>query len=358
MLLVSRTPLRISLFGGGTDYPAYFEREPGAVLGLAVQQHIYISALSVPPEATHHFRVTYSRLETVQRAEDIMHPVVREALKFTGYDIPTDFSIQADMPANTGLGSSSAFTVGFLNLLYNLQKNPRDPMALARDAMYTEQVLLAERVGVQDQLHTAFGGMNRFDFHGNDYRRTQINAPRETLDALMEHCLLVYTGIRRHASNVVAEQVEKTSTKTNDSSLAHLVALVGQAQALLENSRSSIAQKCTELGAMLHDSWMVKKSLSSLVSLPEIDELYEHCMSSGALGGKLCGAGGGGFLFMVLAPGERERFVEAVGRERCHPVSIDYEGSVVAGFHAHTRPSERGFGGDMAPLSGTEKKAG
>jgi D-glycero-alpha-D-manno-heptose-7-phosphate kinase len=326
MICTTKTPLRVSLFGGGTDYPAYFQRSPGAVIGFAIDKYIYISALKLGGYVDYKYRVSYSKLEQADTIDAIEHPVVRTLLKHYDWDESTDFSIMADMPASAGLGSSSAFTVGFVNLMSNLLGIPRNRMELAREAIFTEQELLKENVGVQDQLHATFGGINRFDFFGDNYRITPINISGAALKTLTDCMVLVFTGIKRRATQIVAQQVENTAAGKIDGQLGDLLKLVDQAQAVLE-SRDDTEKLPHRIAEMLHESWLIKKRLAASVTLNEIDELYEFCLANGALGGKLCGAGGGGFLLMVVPPEKRARFEEAVGPRRCVRFQIDPHGT-------------------------------
>lgn len=326
MVMLIRTPLRVSLFGGGTDYPAYFMRMPGAVLGFAINKYIYVSALELGSYVDYRFRVSYSRLEQVEQIDAIEHPVVREALKHYGWSTPIDFSTQADMPASAGLGSSSAFTVGFINLLSHLQRVPRTRLELAKEAIFVERELLKENVGVQDQLHAAFGGMNRYDFHGDAFKVTPISISAVHMNELSDWLVLVYTGIKRRASETATEQVKNTSTKKVDRELGSLLGMVTQAQSILESGRPTF-EVAKEIAVLLDQSWQIKKKLSLGITATEIDELYDFCVANGALGGKLCGAGGGGFLLMVVAPDKRASFEQAVGKRRCINLKIDQYGS-------------------------------
>jgi D-glycero-alpha-D-manno-heptose-7-phosphate kinase len=332
MISTTKTPLRVSLFGGGTDYPAYFQRSPGAVIGFAIDKYIYISALKIGGYVDYRYRVSYSKLEQCDTIETIEHPVVRTLLKHYDWNEPTDFSIMADMPASAGLGSSSAFTVGFVNLMSNLLAIPRNRMELAREAIFTEQELLKENVGVQDQLHATFGGINRFDFSGDNYRITPINISGATLKTLTDCMVLVFTGIKRRATQIVAQQVENTTNRKIDGQLGNLLTLVDQAQEVLESRDATNLPR--RIAEMLHESWVIKKKLAANVTMNEIDELYEFCLASGALGGKLCGAGGGGFLLMVVPPEKRARFEEAVGPRRCVSFQIDPHGTQFFGHNS------------------------
>src|SRR5712691_7959649 len=230
MMVAVRTPLRVGLFGGGTDYPAYFRREPGAVLGFTIDKYVYLSALRLSAAVDYRYRLSYSQVENVDSVAAIQHPVVRTVLQRYGFDEPTDFSVQADLPASAGLGSSSAFTVSVINLISHLMGTPRTSMELAREAIHTEQVLLRENVGVQDQLHASFGGINRFDLHGDTFRVTPIDISGANLRALAASMVLVYTGVKRRASKVVADQLKGTEAGALDAELREIRGFVDAAQ--------------------------------------------------------------------------------------------------------------------------------
>src|SRR5579862_4080691 len=236
MLVSVRTPLRVSLFGGGTDYPAYFHRSPGAVLGFTIDKYIYLSALPLTATVDYRYRLSYSKIENVDSIDEIEHPVVRAVLQHYRWQEPTDFSVQADLPAAVGLGSSSAFTVGMVNLVSHLMGTPRTRMELAREAIHAEQVLLRENVGVQDQLHASFGGINRFDLHGDSFRIAPINISGRDLGELADWMVLVYTGVKRHASAVAADQVQSTAKGALDAELREMLGFVDAAQQILEDA--------------------------------------------------------------------------------------------------------------------------
>ena len=323
----SRTPLRISFFGGGTDYPEYFERHRGAVVGMAINKYIYISLLRSESFLDYKFRVSYSKLEKVHAVDEIEHPVVRNVLQMFSVDRPLDIGVQSDLPANSGLGSSSAFTVGFLNLINAILSIRQTKLDLARKAIHVEREVLKERVGVQDQLHAAFGGINRFDFEKNRIRVTPLFMTADCQELLSDSLVLVYTGLTRHASATVKEQLDATVERKLDRGLEHLLTLTDQAVSVLEGSEPESMIK--ELGAMLHEGWMVKKSFSSGVSNEYIDDLYETARANGAIGGKLSGAGGGGFLLMVVPPDAQTRLIEAVHPAKVVKIGLDVQGSTV-----------------------------
>jgi D-glycero-alpha-D-manno-heptose-7-phosphate kinase len=328
MILTSRTPLRISLFGGGTDYPEFFRRSPGAVLGFAIDKYIYISALPLGAFVDYRYRISYSRVEMTESVEQIRHPVVRAVLVDEDYRDPTDFSIQADLPASAGLGSSSAFTVGFQNVVNALRGRHMGKLDLARSAIRIEQERLQERVGVQDQLHAAFGGFNRFDFSGDDIAVTPVPLSADALADFSRWMLLIYTGRKRSASELLEEQLGHTAAGGIDTELEAMRGLVDEADEVIRSSPDAAAV-AAGLAPLLAESWNLKKSLSSKISDPDIDGLYDEAISNGALAGKLCGAGGGGFLLVIVPPDRREGFLERMGRRRCVEFGIDDTGSTL-----------------------------
>jgi D-glycero-alpha-D-manno-heptose-7-phosphate kinase len=327
MLFSSRTPLRVSFFGGGTDYPDYFSRHPGAVVGMAIDRYVYVSALRLSEIIDYKYRLTYSQLERVTSSSDIDHPVVRAVLAYYEVEQALDISIQADLPASSGLGSSSAFTVGLVNLISAMHSRSMTRLDLAQEAIHIEHDLLAENVGVQDQLHAAFGGLNRFDFVDGRTRITPIQMTAPCQDRLLSSLVLVYTGKTRFASKVLTEQVQATKEQKIDRELSHLLKLVDQSVDLLEGDDPEVLLR--DFGAMMHEGWQTKRKLSSGVSNPQIDSLYEAALTAGATGGKLCGAGGGGFLLMVVPPENRSRFDETLRGHSIIPIGMDHHGSQI-----------------------------
>lgn len=327
MMLSSRTPLRVSFFGGGTDYPEYFERHRGAVVGMAIDKYVYISVLRLVNFVDYKYRVSYSRLDVGHDLDDIGHPVVKQVLRHYGIEDALDISVAADLPARSGLGSSSSFTVGFVNLIHALTGAAITKLELSRQATLVERELLGERVGVQDQLHATFGGINRFDFRQGRTQITPIQMNSACLKALTDSLVLVYTGISRFASETLSAQMEATKEGRVDRELGHLLALTDRCVEVLEGGDPE--RMIEEFGRMMHEGWMTKKRLSTRVSNPAIDKFYEGALASGALGGKLCGAGSGGFLLMVVRPEERARFAERLNSGKVIPVGLDTQGSTI-----------------------------
>jgi D-glycero-alpha-D-manno-heptose-7-phosphate kinase len=327
MMVVSRTPLRVSFFGGGTDYPEYFSRSPGAVLGMAIDKYVYVSALRLSNILEYRYRVSYSKIELVSTAEEIQHPVVRSLIRHYELKEALDINIIADLPARSGLGSSSSFTVGFINLIHSFQQRRTTKLDLARAAIFVERELLAENVGVQDQYHAAFGGLNRFDFDGSRVRISPVQMTTSCLAALTGSLFLLYTGLSRYASDTLNEQMTRTREGKVEKELSHLLTLTSQGVDVLESADPE--RMLVDLGAMLHDGWETKKRLSSKVSNPHIDALYDDAREAGALGGKLCGAGSGGFLLMVVPPDRQAAFAEKMRGITLVPIGIDTVGSTI-----------------------------
>lgn len=327
MLLISRTPLRVSLFGGGTDYPDYYLERRGAVVGLAIDKYIYIAALKLSGIQSYQYRIAYSKIEHVDSVDEIQHSAVKAAFDHYRISCPVDLSVMADMPANSGLGSSSSFSVGLLNLIAHLKNERITKLDLALNAIHLERELLRENVGVQDQLHATFGGINRFDLDGKSFRITPMMMRGDCLHQLMQSLVLIHTGVSRHASTVVSEQLQRTRSGTIDRQLDAMLSMVDQACNILTSSQTD--RMLHEIGSMLNDSWMLKRSLSPMVSTPDIDTLYEKAVALGALGGKLCGAGGGGFLLMIVPPAARNSFIQAMAPARVISIGLDTQGSTI-----------------------------
>ncbi len=326
MIKISKTPLRIGLFGGGTDYPDYFQRYPGAVLGTTINKYIYISSIPMTTIGEYKYVLTYSQIERVLDVEDIKHSVFREVIKDRNLEGRWHFSVMSDCPAGTGLGSSSAFTVGFIQLMDAIQERDATRYDLALDSIRIERDVLKENVGIQDQLHASFGGLNRYDFHNADFSISPVRISADCRDALNDSMLLIFTNSTRSASKTLEDQLKRTKENKVDKELSHLLALVEQATGIFNQPSTDTMLK--ELGKMLDEAWQTKRAISKSISNPMIDELYEYVMSKGAYGGKLCGAGGGGFL-MFLAPQDvKQRLNEEFSKKSSFlDIKIDPRGS-------------------------------
>jgi len=305
-MIISRTPFRISFFGGGTDYPVWFEKFGGAVLGTTIDKYCYITCRYLPQFFEHKHRIVYSQIENVREIDEINHPAVRETLRFMNIKDGLEIHHDGDLPARTGLGSSSAFTVGLLHALYGLKGIMPDKMQLAKDAIHIEQDMIKESVGCQDQVLVSFGGLKKVDFnHGNTIAPQPIIVRAERYEALQDHLMLFFTGFSRTASIVAEEQIKETPNRVRE--LTEMQLMVSEAIKIL-NDDSDIL----EFGWLLNESWQLKRSLTNKITTQEIDEIYETARKAGAIGGKLLGAGGGGFMLIFVSPELRSRVKESL----------------------------------------------
>jgi D-glycero-alpha-D-manno-heptose-7-phosphate kinase len=310
-MIITRTPFRISFFGGGTDYPGWYREHGGAVLATTIDKYCYISCRHLPPFFEHKHRIVYSRIENARENNDIEHPAVRAVLNWANVVDGLEIHHDGDLPARSGLGSSSAFTVGLAHALYCLRGQMVSKSILARDAIHVEQDLIGENVGSQDQVSAAYGGFNRIDFHRNDtFEVTPVILPSLRRDELRDHLMLCFTGVSRIADAIAKSKID--NLKNSETELNRMREMVDEAVSILANSRVPI----DEFGKLLDLSWKYKRSLSDQVSTPQIDQIYEEAMRAGALGGKILGAGGGGFMLLFAKPNRhasiRERLKELV----------------------------------------------
>lgn len=323
-MIITSTPLRISFFGGGTDYPVWFREHGGAVLSTAIDKCCYITCRWLPPFFEYHSRVSYSKVENVAKNDKIQHPSVRACLQHLGIEDGIEIHHVADLPARVGLGTSSAFTVGLLHGLHALKNEMRDKHALATEAIYVEQELLQEAVGAQDQVSAAYGGFNRINFHSDgsiEVKRMMMLPAR--LAELEQHLALYFTGFSRTASEVAQEQLKMTPHKTRE--LETMFQLVGEAESIIANPNRPLA----DFGRLLDQSWQIKRTLTGKISNASIDEIYQAGMGAGALGGKLLGAGGGGFMLFFVPPERRQALRERLQKLLCVPFSFSSKGSEV-----------------------------
>ncbi|MFN7597884.1 MAG: galactokinase, partial [Cereibacter sp.] len=310
---VSKTPLRASFLGGGTDYPSHFRSHPGAVLGGTIDKYVFIQALPLAPIAEQKFRVTYRTTESVDRVEDIRHPVIRETLKLHNWSDPLNIATMSDLPGGTGLGSSSAFTVGFINLVHRLKGIELTRYELARQAIHMEQNILKENVGVQDQIHAAFGGLSRYEFSGDQISIEPLRLTTNRLGLLNASMLLVYTGSGRSASNVLITQETRTKAGDNAAYLREMYDMTSEGARILEEDGVD-ATALARFGDLLNHGWELKRNLGA-VSNPQIDSIYLKGRDMGAWGGKLLGAGGGGFVLFIASPDLHPSFEAEFGAE-------------------------------------------
>jgi D-glycero-alpha-D-manno-heptose-7-phosphate kinase len=324
-MIIVRSPLRVSFFGGGTDHPAWFNRpEPGAVLSTTINKYIYVQLRRLPAVFDFNYRVAWRILEEVKTLNDIQHPVVREVLRHyaatddTGYEV----NYNADLPSRTGLGSSSAFTVSLLHALFGNQERLCSKPLLAREAIFVEQELLKEAVGCQDQIAAAYGGLNRIDFYSNgDHRVTPICVPVARRLELEHAMMLFFTGFTRLADDIERRKIANFADRSAE--LRALYEMVNEGERILLDRSRPLA----ELGELLHHAWTTKRKLDDSVSNPVIDERYEAARKAGSLGGKLLGAGGGGFLLMFVPPKRQAAVMAAMHGMSYVPIRMECDGT-------------------------------
>ena len=324
-MIITRTPFRISFFGGGTDYPVYYNEYGGACLSTTINRYCYITCRYLPPFFENKYTIRYSKNELTKTIDEIKHPSVRECLKFVGIDQGIEMVYTADIPAMSGIGSSSSFTVGLLSALYALQGKIVSKRKLAYDAIHVEQDLIGEHVGSQDQMAAAFGGFNKIEFERNgDILVHPMTIQQEKLQYLQERMLLYYTGLFRYASEIAKEQIEQTSQKRDELKCMHQ--MVGEAVDILNGNPECF----NDFGKLLHESWMRKRGLTSKITNCKIDHIYETAMRAGALGGKICGAGGGGVILLFVTPQNQPKVKEAMKTLLHVPFRFENIGSHIA----------------------------
>jgi D-glycero-alpha-D-manno-heptose-7-phosphate kinase len=335
-MIISRTPFRVSFFGGGTDYPAWYREHGGAVLSASINKYCYITCRYLPP--FHEFKnlIRYYKREETQSVDEIQHPAVRECLRFLKFERGVDLVHHADLPARSGLGSSSTFTVGLLQALYALKHEMPTKRQLAIDAIHVEQDLIGEHVGSQDQTAAAFGGLNVIEFGGaTEVAVRQMILRPERLEALQQHMMLFFTGFSRTAADVAKDQISQIPKRTRE--LKEMLRLVGEAERILLGKDDRLE----DFGRLLNEQWKVKRAMSSMITTDAIDRMYDTALKAGALGGKLLGAGGGGFLLLFVRPDEQERMKEALGKLLHVPARFDHLGSQIIYYSHEDAPPGR-----------------
>ncbi len=301
-MVITQTPLRISFFGGGTDYPVWFRENGGAVLATTIDKYIYTSCRPLPPFHDHKHRLIYSKMEYVNTIDDIVHPAVREVFRYMKQETGIELHHDSDLPARSGMGSSSSFVVGLLHALHALRGDLVDKNNLALESIHVEQNLIGENVGCQDQVMAAHGGFNLVKFNTSGGFNVQpLTLRSERIAELQSHLMLFFTGFHRVASDIAGEQIKNTPNRKAE--LQHIHAMVNQGMTVL-SGQAPIA----EFGQLLHEGWQVKRKMSHKISTMEIDQIYEAGLDAGALGGKLLGAGGGGFMLLFVPP-EKQKAV-------------------------------------------------
>lgn len=322
MMVITKTPLRISFFGGGTDYPAWVKEHGGATLSSSINKYSYLHVIRLPPYFPYKLRIAWSRIEEVNDIDEIVHPSIRETLRFMNLDEGLSIHYNGDLPARSGMGSSSSFTVGFLHALYGLKGATPDKKKLAEEAIHIEQDYIKEIVGYQDQTAVAFGGFNKIEFSKEGgFTVMPIGLDEERVEKLQRHMMLFFTGFSRTASEIVVEQIKNIPNKTKE--LHAMRDMVDEAISILGSDGDWLG----EFGKLLNKGWELKRGLSPKISNSAIDDFYNLAIEAGALGGKLLGAGGGGFLLVYARPEDQEKIKERLSSLIHVPFLFEKDGS-------------------------------
>ncbi len=329
--IAARAPFRVSFAGGGTDLPSFYSTTTGTVLSTTIDKYVYVVINSrdhifgqgIDDPFSYKFRLSYSNTENVQNADQISHPIVREALKLLNIDEPLDIATMADVPAGTGLGSSGTFSVCLLHALHTYKGDPTSPQQLAEEAAHIEIDLLKRSVGKQDHYAAAFGGLNTYNFYSDGRVGVDpLDIEPTSMNTIFESLILFNTGISRSSTSVLDEQ--NANSRNNHEYLLTIKQHAEQARDLL-TEKFNIAK----FGQLLHDTWTQKRKLATRISTTHIDGLYETALLNGAMGGKICGAGGGGFLLLVVEEEKRETAKQALLQLTAMDFKYESEGSQI-----------------------------
>ena len=324
-MIITRTPFRMSFFGGGTDLPAFFNEHGGAVISTTFDKYCYVNVRHMPPFHPYISELVHNRFERVNNIEDIEHPLIRECMRL--HDIhEIRLTYEGDLPARTGLGTSSTFAVGMLNAFCALKGKMMSKRQLAKEAIHVERDILQEHGGWQDQVAAAFGGLNRIDFRDNNFSVHPIIIHPDRKKELNENLLLFYTGVQRFSSEIQRDTFAKPVDKTRQ--LLDMLALVDEAEKILTDKNTCL----NELGKLLDATWKLKRGTGSKVSNGAIDDIYNTALDAGALGGKLLGAGGGGFLLFYCEKAKQQSLINTLEKLMVVPFNFENEGTQVLYF--------------------------
>lgn len=304
-MIITKTPFRMSFFGGGTDMPQFFNEHGGSVISTSFDKYCYVNVRHLPPFFEYKTELSYSKLERVSNTEDIQHPAIREAMKMLDmYDIRLTY--EADLPARTGLGTSSSFAVGMLNAFHALKGKYADHRRLADEAIYLERTLCNEAGGWQDQIAAAFGGLNRINFYEGGYDVLPLIIAPERKRMFNENLMLFFTGFTRFSSDI--QQSTSSTMRDKLQQMKETLSMVDVAQNILTDKTTDL----DDIGRLLDEGWKLKKQTGNKISTGSIDILYDKAIAAGALGGKLLGAGGGGFLLFYVQKEKQESVLQAL----------------------------------------------
>ncbi|MDD5688026.1 MAG: kinase [Elusimicrobia bacterium] len=323
-MIITRTPHRISFFGGGTDYPSWYLKHGGKVLGTAIDKYCYLTVRELPPFFIHKHRIVYSMIENVNTLDEINHPSVREILKYLNCSSGLSVHHDSDIPARSGMGSSSAFTVGLLKAMYAMESKIISKNDLFKIAIHIEQDLIKENVGSQDQVFASCGGFNKIDFLQNgEIMVCPVIMSKESLSLFESKFMIFFTGIARNASDIAKDQIE--NVHKNEKELYQMGKLVDDAYNVVTSDKTDFS----DFGRLLNETWKLKRGLSTKISNNFIDEIYETALKNGALGGKLLGAGGGGFMLFYVEPENQSKLRKTLNKMLNIPFEFDFSGSEI-----------------------------
>lgn len=321
-MIITQTPFRMSFFGGGTDFSGFYNEHGGAVLSTTFDKYAFVTVRHLPPFFEYKTHLTYSKEEKVNANAEIVHPAIRNAMEWLDmHDLRLTY--EADLPARTGLGTSSSFAVGMLSAFYALKGQYADKRKLADDAIYLERTLCAEAGGIQDQIAASFGGLNRINFSADGYSVNPVIISPERKKELNDHLMLFFTGFSRFSSDI--QKGTEKSMKDKTQQLIEMYQLVDDAEKILTDKNTSL----DEFGKLLDYTWKLKRGISSGISTGSIDEQYDKAMKAGALGGKLLGAGGGGFLLFYVPTEKQDAVRKALEGQMYVPFKFENEGTKI-----------------------------
>lgn len=328
-MIITKTPFRMSFFGGGTDMPEFFNENGGAVLSTTFDKYCYVNVRHLPRFFEYTTELSYSETERVTSVDEIRHPAIRNAMKLLDmHEIRLTY--EADLPARSGLGTSSSFAVGMLNAFYALKGRYVDKKTLADQAIYLERDMCREAGGWQDQIAAAYGGFNRIEFHADGYTVSPVILSAERKETLDSNLLMFFTGFTRFSSEI--QQSTQSCMKEKKSRLLEMLALVDEAEAILVDR----SRPLSEFGKLLDHAWKLKRGISGSISTDSIDELYAKALKAGALGGKLLGAGGGGFLVFYVEPERQNAVREALSDLLYVPFRFETGGTRIIHYSPET----------------------
>ena len=328
-MIISRTPFRISFFGGGTDYPVWYNKNNGCVISSTINQYSFVTVRYLPNFFDYKYRIRYYQDEKTKTIEEIKHPSVRETVRYLELKKGLEIVHNADLPAQSGLGSSSTFTVGLLNALNSLKGNMSTKRELALGAINIEQNMIGESVGSQDQTAAAFGGLNRITFNAENKLDVEpIITSKEKLDELQDNLMLFFTGFSRSASSIAKKQIELTHKREKELNL--MTDICNEGLNVLTDNNKPIY----EIGRLLDEQWKIKREMTDKISNQAIDKIYQAGIDAGATGGKLLGAGGGGFMLFFVPKSKQNKVMEALKSKLNVPFRFEYSGSKIV-YYSH-----------------------